>query len=50
MAVTPLFNSTIYIGGHDFTGDTNKGVFSADADVNDATTFATEGWKEARAG
>ncbi|MGH3371804.1 MAG: hypothetical protein ACRDPR_17570, partial [Nocardioidaceae bacterium] len=50
MTISVLFNSKIYVGGHDFTADTNKGVFSADADVNDATTFASQGWKEGKGG
>lgn len=50
MTAAPLLNSTIYVGGHDFTADTNKGMFSADAAVNDATTFASQGWKEGKGG
>lgn len=50
MAITPLFNSVVYVGGHDFTGDTNKGSFSAEAEVLDSTTFGSEGWKEGKGG
>lgn len=50
MTVTPLLSSKIYIGGHDFTADTNKGSFSANAEVLDKTTFASDGWKEGNGG
>lgn len=50
MAITPLLNSVIYIGGFDFTAQTNKGLFGAEAEVLDATTFGGDGWKEGKGG
>lgn len=43
-AVTP------WIGGHDFTADSNKLTLSADAVALDSTTFASGGWNEHVAG
>lgn len=50
MSFTPLFDSLIYIGGHDFTGDSNKGNLSGEAAALDATTFASGGHEEVKGG
>lgn len=41
-----LLNVASYVGGHDFTGDTNQGALSAEAAALDATTFRSNGWSE----
>lgn len=48
--ITPLFDSLIYIGGHDFTGDTNKGNLAGEAAALPATTFASGGDEEVKGG
>lgn len=46
MAPIALTAANIWVGGHDFTGDSNKLLLSAESDALDATTFASAGWKE----
>jgi hypothetical protein len=41
-----LLNVASYVGGHDFTGDSNQGALSAEAAALDATTFRSQGWSE----
>lgn len=46
MAPTILTAATIWIGGHDFSGELNKVSVNAEAEELDKTTFASEGWSE----
>lgn len=46
MAPIPLTNANIWVGGHDFTGDSNKLMLAAESEALDATTFASGGFKE----
>jgi hypothetical protein len=41
-----LLNVASYVGGHDFTGDTNQGLLTAEATPLDATTYRSNGWSE----
>lgn len=50
MAPAALVNATIWVAGHDFSGDSNKLTLSAESEALDATTFASAGWKENRGG
>lgn len=46
MAPIALIDAGIYIGGHDFTGDTNKIMLDGEGNELDKTTFASQGWRE----
>lgn len=46
MAVVPLLNAYLYVGGHDFTGDSNAVMLDASGTSLDATTFRSSGWTE----
>src|SRR5260221_32798 len=50
MAPVALVNATIWVGGHDFSSDSNKLMLSAESEALDATTFGSAGWKENRGG
>lgn len=45
MAPTALTNAFIYIGGHDFTADSNTLTLSCEGNANDKTTFRSGGWR-----
>jgi hypothetical protein len=45
-----LLNVTSWVGGYDFTSDTNKAELTTEADALDATTFGSNGYKELVAG
>lgn len=45
MSVVALLNAFAYVGGHDFTADSNTLTFTGDVAENDATTFRSQGWK-----
>lgn len=46
MTAQALLNVTSYVDGHDFTGDSNVGQLSVEAQALDATTFRSNGWME----
>lgn len=46
MTVKALLNAGLYVGGHDFTTDTNQGQLALEAAVLDRTTFGSNGWTE----
>jgi hypothetical protein len=46
MAPITLVNAFAYVGGHDFTADSNALSFNAEVAENDATTFRDGGWKK----
>lgn len=48
MTVFALVNAPLYIGGHDFTADSNQIRLSVEAEVKDRTTFrpTTVGWRD----
>lgn len=46
MATGALLDACIYVGSHDFTGDSNRVSVSAEAAANDKSTFRSGGWRE----
>lgn len=46
MPVEVLLNAFAYIDSHDFTGDSNRSVLDATAEVLPITNFRSEGWTE----
>lgn len=46
MGVFALMNAYMYVGGHDFTGDTNAVMLTASGQQLDSTTFRSSGWSE----
>jgi hypothetical protein len=46
MSVRVLTDCSIYIGGYDFTTDTNDATVESTAEVKDKTTFGSGGWRE----
>jgi hypothetical protein len=47
---TVLTDAWCYVAGHDFTGETNRLMWSAEAAVKDKSTFRSGGWTENAAG
>lgn len=45
MSKFALVDATTWVGGYDFTGDTNKLTVETDAEELDATVFGSGGWK-----
>jgi hypothetical protein len=50
VAPIALINAGIYIGGHDFTAETNKIMLSGETEELDKTTFGSGGWRERQGG
>lgn len=50
MATIALLNAFSYVGGHDFTGDTNQINLSMEATALDRSTFRSNGWTELKGG
>ena len=50
MAETVLTNSKIYFGSYDLTGHSNSVALETGADLGDATTFGSSGWRERASG
>jgi len=46
MAPVALTNAYIYIGGHDFTGDSNMLGLNCEGNANNKTNFRSGGWHE----
>jgi hypothetical protein len=45
MAVRALTDAFVYVGGHDFTGDSNAARIAAEAERLETQTFGSSGWK-----
>lgn len=50
MTATVLTDAWCYVAGHDFTTETNRLAWSAEAEAKDKSTFASGGWTELAAG
>lgn len=50
MSEFALLDATTWVGGYDFTGDTNKLTVETDAEELDATVFGGGGWKKVAGG
>lgn len=50
MAAFVLTDTAVYVGAADLTGYSNKVEIAAQREAKDATTFASGGWTESRAG
>lgn len=50
MSTIALTNVAAYIGGHDFTGDSNQATLAMEATQLDKTTFRSKGWTELAGG
>lgn len=46
MATIALTDAFVHVAGYDFTGDTNDVMLTAEAEVKDATTYGSAGWRE----
>lgn len=46
MATFALTDAFVYVGGHDFTGDSNQLSLSCEGEQLDKTTFGSAGWRE----
>jgi hypothetical protein len=50
MSIFPLLDCTTWVGGYDFTGDTNKLTVDAEVEDLDGTVFGGGGWKKLAGG
>lgn len=41
-----ITNAFVYVGGHDFTGDSNTLTLNVEAETRDVTNFRSGGWRE----
>jgi hypothetical protein len=41
-----ITNAFVYVGGHDFTGDSNQLTLSTEGETRDTTNFRSGGWRE----
>lgn len=50
MAVQALIDAYAYVGGYDFTTDTNQATLGVSVAELDSTTFGSDGWREVTGG